>query len=552
MARIHYIILGIFSLFLLSCGQVGSITGGDVDTTSPRVITEGVIPPMESTNISPQTITIPFDEFIEFNKPAENIRVTPADVKLNYAIRKKSVVLSVKSGNWAPNTTYTIYLNRAVKDITEANDSIIAYVFSTGGFLDSLKTAVQVEDAFTGKPVSGVTVGLFTQKLINDTSNIEPRYYASSDDKGIAKFQFIKDTTFFVYAFEDDNLNNRIDATEKRAVLNSPVELDTAFETGPIIRLMSPETKNIQVLNNDVTPPATWRISFNRPLNEQDSFSFISPKPKFVLWNNSKDSLTAFFESNATSGSFSGILHSAEKSDTINKKYFFKDKNNLKLSFTNNLNNRKLWASDTLKFKSNEPILYFDKTHIKLEALRAGDSIQSPLEFEVENVSSIEKGIYFDKNNIEKVFLSISPEAIQGQNHPLKDSINLDFTLQKEKETGVMIIEFDTIPAYGILVITNKASKYEKKVIFDGIEKSTHRIEFLQPGDYSFHYIYDVDRNGRWSTGSIFDDKEPEIIHWFASSTTIRANWEVKTELSIKVIVDDTDDTDDVEKSNKE
>lgn len=539
MARIHYIILGIFTLFLLACGQVGTITGGDVDSTSPRVITDRVTPPMESTNISPQTIVIPFDEFIEFNKPAENIRVTPADVKLDYSIRKKSVILSVESGEWAPNTTYTIYLNRAVKDITEANDSIIAYVFSTGDFLDSLKTAIQVDDAFTGKPVADVTVGLFTQKLINDTSKVEPRYYASTDVSGIAKFQFIKDTTFFVYAFVDDNLNNRLDATEKRAILNSPVELDTVFETGPVIRLMSPQIKELQIISNEVIPSATWCLSFNRPLTEKDSFTFISPQPSHVFWNHSKDSLSAFYESKASSGTFMGVLNSEDRSDTINKKYFFKDKNELKINFTNNLNNKKLWANDTLKLKANEPIFYFDKAQIQLEALRIGDSVNTTLEFEVNNISPLERGLYFNKKNIEKVFLNIAPEAIQGQNYPLKDSINLDFTLQKEKETGVMVIEFDTIPAYGVLVISNKASKYEKRVVFDGEEKSAHRIEYLQPGDYNFHYIYDEDKNGRWSTGSIFDGQEAETIHWFTNSTTIRANWEVKTTLSVKKVIEE-------------
>src|SRR5690554_5829136 len=307
MARIHYIILGIFSLILFSCGQVGSITGGEKDTTAPRVIVDRVVPPMESTNISPQKITIPFDEFIEFNKPAENIRVTPADVKLDYSIHKKSVVLTVKSGTWAPNTTYTVYLNKAIKDITESNDSIIAYVFSTGDYLDSLKTAVQVEDAFTGKPVSGVTVGLYTEKLTSDTSKIEPRYYAATNKEGTAYFQFIKDITFYIYAFEDDNLNNRLDATEKRAVLNKPVHLDTVFDIVPIIRLMSPETKDLIVLSNDVIPTTTWCLSFNRPLSDEDSFTFLSPQPTHVIWNDTKDSLSAFYESTTTSGSLSGV-----------------------------------------------------------------------------------------------------------------------------------------------------------------------------------------------------------------------------------------------------
>ncbi|RYM34055.1 hypothetical protein ERX46_08830 [Brumimicrobium glaciale] len=547
MARFNYIIWGILSLLLVACGQVGSITGGEKDITAPGIIQERVNPPMGSINTSPQEITIPFDEFIEFNKPAENIRVTPADVKLDYTINKKSVVLAVKTGEWKPNTTYTVYLNRAVKDITEANDSIIAYVFSTGNFLDSLKTAVQVQDAYSGKPVSGVTVGLFTQKLINDTSKVEPRYYASTNEEGIAFFQYIKDTTFFIYAFEDDNLNNRLDATEKRAILNRLVELDTVFETVPTIRLMAPEANELNIISNEVIPTSTWCLSFNRPLSEEENFSFIAPQPAHVIWNKTKDSLSAFYESSSNSGSFSGVLQSSEKSDTIIKKYFIKDKKELVLKISNNLSKNQLWANDTLKLKANEPFVYFDQAPIVFEAIKIKDTVKSSLDFEVINHSSIEKHIYFDKKNIEKVFISIPPAAVQGQNYALNDSINFNFSVQKEKETGVMIVEFDTIPEYGVLVISNKAAKYEKRVVFDGVEKTDHRIEYMQPGEYSFHYIYDLNRDGKWTTGSIFNDVEAEVIEWFSSKSTIRANWEVKTTLPIKVVKMPTDEEIEVE-----
>ena len=536
MARIHYIVFGICNLLLFSCGQVGSITGGEVDTAAPRIIQERVNPPMGSINTAPLQITIPFDEFIEFNKPAENIRVTPADVKLDYAIDRKSVVLNVKSGEWKSNTTYTVYLNRAVKDITEQNDSIIAYVFSTGSFLDSLKTAVQVEDAYSGKPVSGVTVGLFTELLINDTSKIEPRYYASTNEEGVAFFQYIKDTTFFIYAFEDNNLNNRLDANERRAVLNDPVKLDTAFETVPVIRLMAPEIDELVIINNEVIPTTTWCLGFNRSLKDGEDFTFISPQPSHIVWNKSRDSLSAFYVTNSTSGSLSGILKSTLISDTVTKKYFFKDKSELKLELTNNLLKNRLSANDTLKLKANEPFVYFDKAPIKLEVLKVKDTVKSALDFDVINFSPTEKHIYFDKESAEKVFIKIPPEAVQGQNYTLKDSINFDFSVQKEKETGVMIIEFDTIPKFGILVITNNVTKISQEVFFDGIEKISHRIEYLQPSIYSFCYIYDFNNDRAWTTGSIFKGIEPEVVLWFNNKSTIRANWEVKSKLSTKVI----------------
>ncbi|PWH84861.1 Ig-like domain-containing protein [Brumimicrobium oceani] len=535
MARVHLIILAIASILLFSCGQVGTITGGEVDKTAPRIIEDRVDPPMESTNISPQEIVIPFDEFIEFNKAAENILVTPNDVKLDFKIKQKSVVLNVKSGEWKKNTTYTIYLNRAVKDINEANDSIIAYVFSTGDFLDSLKTAVQVENAYTGKTISGVTVGLFSERIQDDTSKVEPQYYASTNDEGIALFQYIKDTTFFIYAFEDDNLNNRIDPTERRAILRNPAVLDTAFDVTPIIRLMAPELKELSIVSNEVIPTTTWCLGFSRPLNKNEDFSFVSPKPMYVEWNNARDSLSAFYESNESSGNLLAVLNTPENKDTISKKYFFKDKKELTFKVTNNLVNSKLLANDTLKLKANEAFSFFEKDPISFEVLKEKDTVKSRIDFEVINFSPLERHIFFDKTNLEKVFINIPPVAVQGLNYALSDSIKMDFAVQKEKETGVLIVEFDTVPEYGVLVIQNKSMNYENRVVFDGFEKKKHRIEFLQPGKYDFYYIYDTNKDGKWTTGSIFTDQEAEKIKWFSAKSTIRANWEVKTTLPIKI-----------------
>src|SRR5690554_1327927 len=537
MARIYFIIVLSFVLLLASCGQVGTITGGEKDVVSPRIIVENVQPPIGSINISPQEIIIPFDEYIELNKPAENIQVTPADVKLDYSIRGKSVVLKVKEGNWEPNTTYTIYLNRAVKDITEANDSIIGYVFSTGDFLDSLQTAVQVNDAYTGKPIEGVTVGLYSAPLINDTSKVEPRYYASTNKEGIAIFRNIKDATFYIYAFNDENRNNRLDATEKRAALRKPAVLDTLFEVGPIIRLMPPENDVLQIVSNEVRPTANWCLGFNRSLNEDESFEFLLPPPNLVIWNNQRDSLTAFYETTKNSGSFSGVLHVAEIKDTISKKYFFRDK--AKLEIKSNLVNKQLSANDTLKLLSNEPFQVFDTTLILLSGIEKGDSVKRRLSYSLDSISPLERSLYFERGNQEKLFINIPSSAMRGQNYALTDSLNLDFTLQKEKETGTMIVEFDTLPAYGTLYITQKASQKTIKVLFDGIDKQSHRIDFLQAGEYNFHYLLDEDKNGKWSTGSIFKDIEAESVVWFSTVSTIRANWEVKTTLTIKKVKED-------------
>lgn len=537
MARYRYIIFLLGVVLLSACGQVGEVTGGEEDRTAPQVKIDKVIPPMGSINIAPQKITIPFEEFIELNKPAENIRVTPADVQLNYEIKKKSLVLTVKEGEWQKNTTYTIYLNRAVKDITESNDSIMSYVFSTGSFIDSLQTVVKVVDAYTGNVVDGVTVGLYTKPLIDDTSKISPRYITSTNKDGIATFKHIKSADFYAYAFDDENRNNRLDATEKRAYLNTVVTLydtDTVEIIGPVIRLMPPEETELKVSNNEFASAGIWGLRFSRPLNEDEDFvplDFDEEKLKdYLVWNEDKDSVTVFYALTESSGTLSGLLKTAEKTDTINRKYFYRQKPNLAVN--SNLVNRKLLYTDSLKFIVSEPIQSIDTSLIEFSAILKGDSIAIPQAFEYVPLSNREFALYFEKGKQEKLLLNIPPAAITGINLTMKDSLKYDFSLQLERETGTMIIEFDSIPPYGVLFITSKRTKEEIAVVFDGIEKLTHTLSYVQPDQYEFKFLIDEDKNGKWSTGSIFTNKEAETMIVFPDVTTIRANWSVKTTLA--------------------
>ncbi|MFA5574764.1 MAG: Ig-like domain-containing protein [Brumimicrobium sp.] len=529
----NYIAFLILFFLISSCGQVGTITGGDIDQTAPRVVVHKVNPPNESTNINPNKITIPFDEFIALNKPAENIRVTPEDVKLNYSIKKKSLVLTKEEGEWMPNTTYTIYLNRAVKDITEENDSIMSYVFSTGSYIDSLQTAVQIQDALKGNTLSGITVGLYVQKLIDDTSKVDARYLSLTDDSGIARFNHLKEGEYFVYAFEDENRNNRLDATEKRATLKKSISLfapDTVLAVGPVLQLMPPEITKLEITSNDVVAGAGWAIGFNRKLSDDELFVVISEHHS-LKFNENRDSLTVFFENYGKSGEHVALLKTENSTDTIKKKYFYRTTPNLKVS--NNLKQKKLGVNDTLTFSLSEPIQFIDSSHFFATEIQKNDTLEQNLNYSIRQTSNQEFQVVFKKQNQDKIFINIAPSGFSGINYALKDTLKLDFSLQQEKETGTMIVEFDTIPPYGVLFITHQNTKEEIAVVFDGQEKQSHEIRFLEPGQYTFHYLIDENKDGTWTTGNVFTHQKPEKMIWFPAVSTIRANWDVKTNLML-------------------
>ena len=532
MARFHSVIILLLATFLIaSCGQVGTITGGSVDETAPAPILSEMEPPMASKNIKPEEIIIPFDEYIALNKPAENIRLIPNDVTLESSIKRKSLVLKKIDGEWKDNTTYAVYLNRAVKDITEQNDSLMVYVFSTGPFLDSLQTAVKIVDAFTNQPLEDITVGLYENKLLDDTSKVEPRYIASSDEKGVAVFNYLKKGPFYAYAFQDENRNNRMDPTEKRAGLDEQIYGDTSFVTGPIMRLMPPsETGEWEVLSNEVVQPASWCMSFSKPMDTSIVFNFLNLKPIGSEWNEFRDSVTYYFLNKNNSGNYGVIIEDGERKDTITKKFFFKTPDAYEVE--SNIKNYTLQAADTLTLSLKEPILEYDENLMSATYKTGNDTVFKPLEFKIKRIDDKSLLVIHDLK-VDEVEFTIYPKGLNGYNTTQKDSVFINYNVQPIEKVGNLEVEFDSIPPYGILYLMDARKNVIDEVLFDGVDDQSTIFQSLQPGRYSFYFVIDQDRNGRWSTGNLFTSKEPEKTMWFMSPSTVRANWEVKTTLSI-------------------
>ncbi len=526
MDRPTYYIIILLSFFLSSCGQVGTITGGQVDVSAPKPLLSQVEPPVASINVSPNKIIIPFDEFIALNKPAQNIAVTPKDVSLDYSISGKSLILERKEGQWKKNTTYSISLNRAVKDITESNDSIMLYVFSTGSFIDSLSCSFYVFDAYSRKSLSDIEVGLFVSPLQDDTSDVRPRYISTTNKNGKASFEYLKDSNYYAYAFNDENKNSRLDPNESRGRLNlsfQPITLDSVLDT---IYLMPPVIDDIRVLSNEFLSPGIWSIGFNKSISESHSIQYLGDNLLSYNWNDQRDSLT-FYLSNKLSGNGSFILK-ARTSDTITKRFFFKEEPELK--FSHNLRRNKLLFGDTLTLTFNDVIEKIDTANV--ECLMSIDSTQTKFYPSFKIVDANMLKVYgFDRSNSNQVNLSFLPNSIRCHNLSHKDTISLGGKIGLKKDLGSLIVELDTAVVNSVLIISNeKGQEIARKAL---VENKEVVFKNLTPGKYTYSLLLDENNNGQWDTGNIFSGVEPEKILWFKKSSRVRANWDVKSSLDI-------------------
>ena len=214
---------GLLVGFLLSsCAQIGTITGGEKDMVPPRI--EKSIPADGSVNVNTSQIQIEFDEFVVLQKPKENLVLLPSNVSYETKLINKTLILDLQD-ELAANTTYSLYLNGAIKDLTEGNDTLIQLVFSTGPFLDSNIVDFQVKDAYTNEIQSGITVGLF-----DSLEQLQPIYFSKTDDEGRARIRAIADGEYFYAAFSDENQNRARDVDEFQFADKYSIQVDSSFK----------------------------------------------------------------------------------------------------------------------------------------------------------------------------------------------------------------------------------------------------------------------------------------------------------------------------------
>jgi hypothetical protein len=225
-------------LFFISCAQVGVLSGGDKDETAPQVFTEKTIPPNESINFTGNSIEMTFNEFIQLNNPSQTIVMLPGDLRTKASVHKKKLKIEW-SDTLEKNTTYVVYLNGTVRDVTENNDSLMVYAFSTGSSLDSLNYSINIIDSRDNKAVSNAVVGLF-----KDSLSTKPYYYSRSNNLGKATFQYLKQGEYFIRAFIDENKDLTLQNTEAVAFRSEALLLDSSIIDTIPLRLSKPKERN--------------------------------------------------------------------------------------------------------------------------------------------------------------------------------------------------------------------------------------------------------------------------------------------------------------------
>lgn len=557
------LILFILSIPLWNCANQTTPMGGPKDTIPPKVIKS--TPFNKQRNYHDKRIELTFDEAVNLNNPKEEILISPAisNKKIEFIVRKNTVVI-IPEEEWKENTTYSIAFREGIRDITENNaPKNLKLAFSTGPLIDSMVVKGRVKMALNTKIPEKITVALYE----SDTFNIfehSPSYFTLINDKGAYSLENIKSGNYYLYAFQDNNKNLKVESrTEKFGFLKDKLEL-----TGPLdsltIPLINMDMRPLSI-NNIRNTGILTRIKFNKSIikyhiktdtNEKLVNSFGDDQTEIAIYNPMviTDSLKISLNSVDSIGSvIDTIFHiKPVKSNSIPGDFTVS---------TENIKYNLATSTLTQKFRFSKPIksINTDSIFVQLDSL-------THIPFAIEDLSydTIQKKLLISKIiPIDSLFRQPKLQALgndptvketKGESKPLARTVAQQLppalvltkgalisqesdTLKAQKfiiteikktSTGTLLIEVQTKKTDFIIQLTTSQGEVIEEI--KNLKKYT--FQYLQPGNYSIKVIVDSNQNGVWDPGNFFKREEPEPI-WFYKTQDkkydfpIRANWEL-------------------------
>ena len=514
MAGYRYLVFTL--LFVVaSCAQVGVITGGEQDLSAPKPIAKKVFPTNGTTNFKGAHIEMPFDEFFKLKSPTANIVMVPPHTKINATFKGKTLLLDW-TDTLQENTTYAIYLNRAVQDLKESNDSMMQYVFSTGDILDSLSYRIQVKNAWTNKPVAKITVILhdkFTQKLVS---------FSSTDSKGFAEMNYLRAGEYTLSAFQDLNADMTYQNHEPIAFsLNEHVVLLKSHVDSVPYRLYTPILEP-KITTKEFVGPNSFVIAANRSLlNTRFTINEKAIEEGQRIYHTA-DSVQLFWNTAGTTN-VEITIQNTLFNDTLSLRYS-ENTTNTPLRLTP-INKSNIYVpSDTVGFTLNDLITTIDTSLIQVQNLTDSTIFNN---YSV-SVHKNRLHVLFDKTDLYRLLIEFNPNAIRSVKDSLK-STKFIVTLSPDHKYGAIDLNLNYYQFPIVLKVFKEGSLFLELPI--GAPSESFKLAELAPGKYTFIVIEDLNGNGKWDVGNYATRTQPESLDVFSTPTRVRANWEVAVEL---------------------
>lgn len=568
--RCLFIIPALLAVF--GCAKISSPSGGPKDREAPVIVKS--IPENGSVNIREKEISITFNEYVVLDQINEKFMVSPPmNVKPRVFTRGKSVRI-VFEEELRDSTTYTFYFQDAIRDLNEGNPiNNYQFVFSTGPFIDSLSVTGNVYTALNLDPPENTLVMLYSNQEDSSVIKQIPDYITRVEQNGEFRINNVHPGIYRLYALKDgDNSKNYNRRDEDFAFLDTPVEITPDKNYLPVIK----DTATVAVKTADgkvpVKPPvigefqlilfqaekkARYLTSSSRKLPYQlvytlslppDSMKFgfaipgVNENAYFIENTRNRDTITIWLTDSTIYNRqlietivqfpFTDSLGiTAQKTDTILMRYMASRAPRAKVIKrvpynvnTGNLSGQ-LRPDKQIIFSAPTPFRQIDTSKIRFYEILKEQRIRIPYTLKKDSAYSWRYYVTTSLKPGNSYLFIADSAAFTGIYGDHSDSTGTRFSIMLPEQFGKLILEITNYEGDRIIQVLDNAEKLKREIYM----KSDGKLEIplLEKGLYRVKAIFDINGDGKWTTGDFDTHQQPEPASYYPAEIEIKENWEV-------------------------
>ncbi len=577
-------------VFSHSCANTTQAPTGGAKDTIPPVI-KSVLPASGITGVPLKgfKIVMKFDEYCVV-KNQQNILLSPPQNKPpTVKVKGKSIEVTFED-EFIPSTTYSLSFDQAIADNNEGNLLPgFTYVFSTGDSIDSMYITGTVLDSKKMEPVNGATVLLYKDHSDSAVLKGKPFAAAKTDSWGYFSIAYIKDTSYRLYAVNDQNNNSYYDPdAEMIAFLDSAVipvhkvvdslpELmkyeakDTAlclarkseytlvmFKEKPVKQFVEKAERKAEK-NGYVKffAPNVWIDSLWIAGYEADHLitEFNSERDSLAFWVNDRrpapDTLHLFVSYRKTDSGTGQLVPDLEHlplvlldkdGKPVKKKLHQRlEKKDTTCVFTSTAEPEKVEYKGII-FQFQKPIIEqnFKKFSFVYRNAKQKE-FPVPFHFEADSTNLLKYVLWPDSPFQQGMdyYLKVPQKAFRDMDGWYSDSLDIKFSLpNRDNESSLVLCVTGVESRYYIEVLDENMRNLIRDFLIE--TDGEYEIFYLKEGKYKVRITEDKNRNGKVDTGSLLEHRQPEKVRFYeqdgVKDIKIAPNSEVRQELDIKMI----------------
>lgn len=181
-----------------------------------------------------------------------------------------------------------------------------------------------------------------------------------------------------------------------------------------------------------------------------------------------------------------------------------------------------------LYFTASQPVdtIYADKVHFEMRV----DTVWQDLGRQNIVRDSINRQLRFtlrhDWNEGQRYRLTLDSAAIVGIYGNVIKKTTSEFTVKKLEDYSTLRFNLSGVPD-GEDMVVELLNGQDKPVAVSKAIDGTAEFTFVAPNTYYVRAFVDSNRNGKWDTGSVKDQRQPEDVYYYPKKLSVKKNWEI-------------------------